>query len=100
MVSLDEISQMSANSSSTTVMSLHKAAEDYESAVLQNIQPIMYSTFSRMWKECLGQARQTNRISRRLAMYQSLLTKIPNWSTLMLEEISSRIQKEDMETLV
>jgi hypothetical protein len=57
MVSLDEISQMSANSSSTTVMSLHKAAEDYENAVLLNIQPVLAASFTRMWKECMSQAR-------------------------------------------
>lgn len=100
MVSLDEISQMSVNSSSTTVMSLNKAADDYESSVMTSLEPVLTHTFQKMWKECAQQASQTNRISRRLAIYQQLLTKIPNWSTMVLEDTTKQINRDDIETLV
>ena len=100
MVSLDEISQMSVNSSSTTVMSLNKAADDYEQSVMTSLEPVLTHTFQKMWKECAQQASQTNRISRRLAIYQQLLTKIPNWSTMVLEDTTKQINREDIETLV
>lgn len=91
---------MSVSSSSTAVMSLHKAAEDYENKVIECLSPVLRHTFERMWTECMQQAKQTNRISRRLAIFQQLLTKIPNWSTIMIEETMRHIKTDDVETLV
>jgi hypothetical protein len=44
---------MSVSSSSTAVMSLHKAAEDYEVKVIECLSPVLRHTFERMWAECM-----------------------------------------------
>ena len=99
-MSLDEISQMSASSSATTMTSLNKAAQDYEDRTIDYMRPLLENQFKKMWQDTMNKIKASHLISRRLAVYQQLLTTVPNWNTVRLEEMSDMLQKEDVETLV
>ena len=99
-MSLDEISQMSASSSATTMTSLNKAAQDYEDRTIDYMRPLLENQFKKMWQDTMNKIKASHLISRRLAVYQQLLTTVPNWNTVRLEEMADMLQKEDVETLV
>ena len=99
-LSLDEISQMSANSSSTAMTSLHKAAIEYEEKVVDSLKVLLERTFVDMWNKTLQQIKSSHLISKRLAMYQKLLTSIPDWNTMRLESMANTLNQNDIETLV
>ena len=99
-MSLDEISQMSASSSATTMTSLNRAAQDYEDRTIDYMRPLLENQFKKMWQETMNKIKASHLISRRLAVYQQLLTTVPNWNTVRLEEMADMLQKDDVETLV
>ena len=89
-MSLDEISQMSASSSATTMTSLNRAAQDYEDRTIDYMRPLLENQFKKMWQETMNKIKASHLISRRLAVYQQLLTTVPNWNTVRLEEMAWR----------
>lgn len=80
--------------------SLHKAAIEYEEKVVDSLKVLLERTFIDMWNKTLQQIKSSHLISRRLAMYQKLLTSIPDWNTMRLESMANTLEQNDIETLV
>lgn len=91
---------MSMASTQSTMGSLQSAAESYSEKALEYIQPIIVQGFLTMYQESLKQARMTNRITRRLAICQQLITKIPYWNTMIIEENVKNCNRDELETLI
>ena len=91
---------MSMASTQSTMSSLQSAAESYSEKALEYIQPIIVQGFLTMYAESLKQAKMTNRITRRLAICQQLITKIPYWNTMIIEENVKNCNRDELETLI
>ena len=91
---------MSMASTQSTMSSLQSAAESYSEKALEYIQPIIMQGFLTMYAESLKQAKMTNRITRRLAICQQLITKIPYWNTMIIEENVKNCNRDELETLI